>query len=120
MKIGKLTAIVALTAALGASGSALAGWDDETGLTTLGIDISRAGGTPETVNQFIAGLTPEGQRGVLNGCQTALAQSAGYAQSVISFCQNALGAGVQPAPMLGFAPDEGAPVTAPVPDSDFY
>ena len=118
MKIAKITAIVAMTAALGASTSALAAWDDETGLTSLGIDISRAGSTPEAVNQFIAGLNPEGQRSVLNGCQTAVADSVGYAPPVISFCENALSGGGAGAStqVLGFVP-EPAPMTVPLPDA---
>ncbi len=113
MTIGKLTAIVALAAGLG-SGAALAasGPDDTTGLTSLGIDISRAGGSSESVQQFLAGLAPDTQRAVLSGCQTALANPSTYAPNVIAFCQTANGnAGFGMSPALGFAPVE--PTTVP-------
>jgi hypothetical protein len=117
MKIGKITAALAFTAALGASASALA-WDDETGLTSLGIDISRAGSSPEAISTFIAGLNPEGQRGVLHGCEAAVSQPAGFHENVIGFCQTVVGlGGVPQTQMLGFAGEEPAFV-APFPGEE--
>lgn len=123
MAYAKILSTVALVAALGAVSPAFAqsidmttsstsggGPADETGLTTLGIDISRAGGTPDSVQQFIAGLNVEAQRGVVNGCQTALANPVSYSGSVLAFCQNAVGAQAS-GPMLGFAPE--TPVVSP-------
>ena len=117
----KFASAFALVAALGAVSPALAqdlfsdtttmgGPADQTGLTSLGIDISRAGGSPELVQQFIAGLNPEAQRGVLNGCQTAIANPVSYSTSVLAFCQTAVGAGTSGG-LLGFAPE--APMVAP-------
>lgn len=113
MKIANLLSTAALVAALGIAAPALAettfdstsggGPADQTGLTTLGIDITRAGSTPDSVHQFIAGLNVEAQQSVISGCQTAVANPVSYAGSVISFCENAIGAGAT-TPMLGFAP----------------
>jgi hypothetical protein len=118
MTIGKITAILALSAALGASTSALAGWDDETGLSSIGVDITRAGSSPEAVSNFIATLNPEGQRGLINGCQTAVVQPAGYHENVIGFCQTVVSLGGVPAAdtqMLGFLGEE-PQLAAPFPD----
>jgi hypothetical protein len=116
MYIAKLAAIAALTTALGASAALAAaatatGADDQTGFTTLGIDISGAGRSPASVQQFLAGLAPDTQRSLLSGCQTAIANPVSYAPNVVAFCETAtgnVGAGMQP---LGFAPVE--PSTVP-------
>ena len=114
MYIGKLTSIFALTAALGAASPALAasGPDDQTGLSTIGVDISRAGGSADSVQQFLAGLARDTQNLLLNGCQSAIANQAGYAANVIAFCETATGVGAPVASSaLGFAPEE--PVMSP-------
>lgn len=108
MNIGKLSAIVALTAALG-TGSALAatGADDESGFTTLGIDISGAGSSAESVHQFLAGLAPDTRRELLGGCQTAVSYPVSYAPNVVAFCATATGAaGSGMSSVLGYAPVE--------------
>lgn len=117
----KFASAVAVVAALGASPAFAqnlfddttnqGGPSDQTGLTSIGIDISRAGGSPEAVQQFIAGLNPEAQRGVLNGCQTAIANPVSYSTSVLAFCDTAVGGNVAGGGMLGFAPE--APMVAP-------
>lgn len=118
----KFAAAIAVVGALGAVTPAFAqsafdngpaamnGPSDQTGLTSLGIDISRAGGSPEAVQQFIAGLNSEAQRGVLNGCQTAIANPVSYSTGVLSFCQNAVGTGPSGG-ALGFAAEP--PMVAP-------
>jgi hypothetical protein len=114
MNIGKLTAIAALAAGIGATAPALASLLDETGLNSLGIDISHVGAGPESAQQFIAGLAPDTQRAVLNGCQTAVTFPVSYPHEVRVFCQDAIGAGA-PAGALGFM-QEPASVVAPMPD----
>jgi len=117
----KFAAAIAVVGALGAVTPAFAqsvfdgpttmnGPSDQTGLTSLGIDISRAGGSPEAVAQFIAGLNYEAQRGVLHGCQTAIANPVSYSTGVLSFCQNAVGTGSSGG-ALGFAAE--TPMVAP-------
>ncbi len=110
MNIVKFTAILSLAAGLAAITPALAeesSLDESPGMSSLGIDISHAGGTSATVSQFLAGLSPEAQRGVINGCQNAaIPTNAGnYDQDVQSFCHvvNGLGGNVQ---ALGFAAPE--------------
>lgn len=118
MNIGKITAtlsILGLTAGITA-GAALAqdvlsettpsGIDDTTGLSAIGIDITTAGTGPAEVQQFIAGLAPETQRGVLGGCQTAVTYPANIAPNVVQFCENALGAAPAAGTVMGFAPPE--------------
>ena len=115
MNIGKLSAAVALAAGLGLAAPALAqdvfddtaptGAADETGQTTLGIDISMAGHSPEAVAAFIAGLAPDTQRGLIGGCQTAVEYPAGHHQSVIGFCTTALEV-TMGGPAMGFAPED--------------
>lgn len=112
MAIAKFLSTVAFVAALGAVSPALAasnGPADETGLTTLGIDISGVGGSSQAAQQFIAGLNADAQRSVINGCQTALANPVSYSGSVLAFCENAVS--VESGPVLGFAP--AAPIVAP-------
>jgi hypothetical protein len=115
MNIGKLTAIIAMTASIGAVGPAFAaGSDDETGMSMLGIDISRAGTSQENFQQFVAGLAPDTQRLFLRGCETAMADPAAYAPNVFAFCQTALNVATPASPVLGFIPEE-APFVAPTP-----
>ena len=120
MTIGKLTAIVALATGIAAAAPALASWDDETGFTSLGVDITTAGSSPAAVQQFIAGLAPETQRGLLNGCQTAVTYPSTYAPSVVAFCDTAIGGGIMamPAtPVMGFVQEEPMTFGAPMPDA---
>jgi hypothetical protein len=117
MYIGKITTLLStlgLAAAL-AAGTALAqdytgdktGQDDTTGLSAIGIDISTVGTEAASVHQFVAGLAPETQRGVLGGCQTVVNYPANVAPNVVEFCQTAIG--IAPAgPALGFAAEEPA------------
>lgn len=115
MNIGKLSAAVALAAGLGLATPALAqsvvedsaptGAADETGQTMLGIDISMAGRSPEAVSEFIAGLAPDTQRGLIGGCQTAVEYPGGHHQSVVGFCTTALEV-TMGGPPMGFAPED--------------
>jgi hypothetical protein len=108
MNIGKLTLILSVTALLGAASPVLAdetltGPDDQTGLSTLGIDISSVGGSSAAVGQFLAQLPPDTLRGVIGGCQTAVTSQSGYAPAVVGFCRTALNQAPAGAPALGYA-----------------
>ncbi len=60
---------------------------DTTGMAALGVDISNAGTTPDSVKAFVNGLTADQQTGITTGCQSVLANPANASQSVQSFCQ---------------------------------
>lgn len=60
---------------------------DETGMASLGIDISAAGTSPESVQAFLATLAPDVQTKVMNGCATINQDSTTVNARVASFCQ---------------------------------
>lgn len=75
--------------ALAASGSATdSGGANDTGMASLGVDITGAGNTPDSVSTFVAGLSAEQQTGVRNGCQSIAANPAKASPQVASFCTN--------------------------------
>jgi hypothetical protein len=78
---------------------------DQTGVNSLGVDISRAGATPEGVQRFLAWLGPESARGVVDNCSQALRNPTAYHPFVINFCQTA----VADQPALGYAPEASGP-----------
>ena len=68
------------------------GPEDATGMTTLGVDITRAGGSATSVGAFLAQLSPETRDSVLAGCHSALnGNDASFNSAVIGFCRNATG-----------------------------
>ena len=122
MKIGKLTAIASFAAVLAASqawasdSSFNGGSEDETGFSTIGVDITNAGGTPEAVHQFVAQLASQTAQSVERGCQTALTYPSGYNSNVLAFCQNLQGSGASNE-ALGFMATERSknPLASPAP-----
>ena len=125
MNIGKISATIALVAGLGMAFPAMAvdettfesGSDDATGLTTLGIDITGGTGASQDPSTFLAGLEPQTQQMVINGCRTAIDNPVGYHVSVLGFCNQLIntGADVFVEPSLGFLPAAPAPAIAPQP-----
>ena len=123
MNIGKISATVALVTGLGLAVPALAvdettfrgGPDDETGLTTLGIDITGGTGAAQDPSTFLAGLEPQAQQMVINGCRTAIDNPVGYHGTVLGFCNDLIqtGADAFVEPALGFVPAAPAPTFAP-------
>ncbi|MEJ0013562.1 MAG: hypothetical protein WDM94_13265 [Bauldia sp.] len=62
---------------------------DLTGRAVLGIDISNAGNTPETVQNFFAGLSSDDQTGLRATCSRVLSDGSAVGNlGVIQFCQN--------------------------------
>jgi hypothetical protein len=88
---------------------------DQTGVTTLGVDISRAGATPEGVQRFLAWLGPDSAHGVVDNCSQALSNPTRYHPFVINFCQTA----VADQTALGYAPEATGP-QIPMMDSSAY
>jgi hypothetical protein len=85
---------LSMLAVLAVSGSALAAnagapdAADTTGMASLGVDISAAGTTPDSVSTFVSGLSAEQQSGVKNGCQVIAANPTSANANVLSFCKN--------------------------------
>jgi hypothetical protein len=122
MNIGKISATIALATGLGMAAAAFAeessqrsGPDDETGLTTLGIDITGGTGVEQDPSIFLTGLSPDTQQMVINGCQTAIDNPVGYHYRVLGFCGEliATGSGAFVETALGFVPQAPAPTFAP-------
>jgi hypothetical protein len=64
---------------------------DQTGAAIFGFDISHAGNTPDAVQQFLAGLSPDQQQSVQTGCVDVLKDAAVQQNStVVMFCHNVL------------------------------
>ncbi len=61
---------------------------DDTGMASLGVDISGAGNTPAQVHAFVSGLPASQQTSVQSGCQSITATPGSASQTVQSFCQN--------------------------------
>jgi hypothetical protein len=104
MKISKLIAILSLTTVMGAVAPALAETDsggpptDDSGVSTLGIDIRHFGGSPENV---LAALSPSERRSLINNCESALRSPVDKSGTILSFCQGVTGAA--PRTVLSFA-----------------
>ena len=91
---------LSLVAALAIGGSALAenvttngsspdsNSANDTGMATLGLDITGAGNTPADVHSFVAGLSTDQQSGIKNGCQSIATNPTNANPAVVSFCQN--------------------------------
>jgi len=70
----------------------MTGPGDSTGMSTLGVDISSAGGSSASVRQFLARLSPDTRNSVLTGCSNAIANHDGtFNPVVLSFCRTATG-----------------------------
>ena len=120
------TAVLALATGLAAAAAPARAADepnpipalDQTGETSLGIDISRAGDSPGGVAQFLAWLGPNSRTGVMGNCAQAVANPGRYHPFVLSFCQTA----VSEQPALGFAPaaEPQFPAPAPMMDEPVY
>ncbi len=82
-------AFAALPAAADTNSDTIRG-NDLTGVTDLGVDISNVGGDSASVHHYLTSLSPETRRAVMGGCETALADQANVAPTVIPFCQSAL------------------------------
>jgi hypothetical protein len=95
MKLGTLATILSVTTLIGVAPAAAlnqTGPSDATGQSTLGTDISRAGGSPASVQQFLAQLQPDARNSVIMGCQNALNDhDPAFNPSVLSFCMTATG-----------------------------
>ena len=65
------------------------GIQDETGLTTLGVDISKV--DLNKMDEFMASITAEQQDSVKKGCETVVANQANQNHTVLSFCQKLTG-----------------------------
>ena len=91
---------LSLVAVLAIGGSALAanvttngaatdsGSANDTGMASLGVDITGAGDTPASVHSFVASLSTDQQSGVKNGCQHIAADPTNASPKVVSFCDN--------------------------------
>jgi hypothetical protein len=86
---------LSVVAVLAVGGSALAAnattngsANDDTGMASLGVDITGAGNTPDSVNSFVAGLSTVQQSGLRNGCQGIAADPTNANPKVVSFCTN--------------------------------
>jgi hypothetical protein len=79
-------------AANATTGAAATGSADVTGMASLGVDISTAGHTPDSVSTFVSHLSAEQQSGVKNGCHSIIANPTTAGPNVLSFCKN-LGGG---------------------------
>jgi hypothetical protein len=77
-------------AALPASAHAPYASDDNTGMSTLGVDISGVGSDPSSVYQFLSQLSPDARQAVIGGCRTYLGAQEDAAPTVIPFCQTAV------------------------------
>jgi hypothetical protein len=63
---------------------------DQTGAAIFGFTIANAGNTPEAVQQFLAGLTPEQRQSVQTGCTDVLKDGSLQSNTtVVTFCHNA-------------------------------
>ena len=111
MTIRKLALIASVATLVGAaspvladdSNSGMTGPNDDTGLSSLGVDISRVGGGAAAVGDFLAGLSPDAQRGVIGGCRTAVnSGGSGYSPAVVGFCRTALNLEPMPGSALGY------------------
>ena len=100
MKIAHTLALASFAAALAFSGAAFAagassttgtqgGIQDETGLTTLGVDISKV--DLSKTDDFMASISADQQAGVKKGCETVVANQANQNATVLSFCQKLTG-----------------------------
>jgi hypothetical protein len=78
----------ALAATATTNGPAAAGTADMTGMASLGVDISAAGTTPDSVATFVGGLSTDQQSGVKNGCQSIVANPTAASPNVLGFCKN--------------------------------
>jgi hypothetical protein len=77
--------------ALPASAHAPFASDDNSGMSTLGVDISTVGSDPASVHQFLSQLSPDARSAVIGGCHTYLSAQEDAAPTVIPFCQTAVG-----------------------------
>jgi hypothetical protein len=98
MTFGKLTTAAALaTVLLGTPAMAEqfgylnGGWEDYTGMSTIGVDISHVGWAPSAAHAFVASLSPGQAESVTNSCQYALGHQTGYHTEVLMFCHNLIG-----------------------------
>ena len=100
MKISHTLVLASFAASLAFSGAAFAaeassttgtqgGIQDETGLTTLGVDISKV--DLNKMDAFMASITPDQQASVKKGCDTVVANQANQNHAVLSFCQKLTG-----------------------------
>ncbi len=90
MKIAHIVSAASLATMLVFSGAAIAANTNDTdhnGMKSLGIDISSAGSTPESIKTFMASLTPDQAAKVKTGCETVVANQANQVAEVLSFCQ---------------------------------
>ena len=60
--------------------------DMDNGVTDLGIDITQAGSTPQSIQRFLASLNPEARRAVEGACARIRANQASAAPPVVAFC----------------------------------
>ena len=90
MKISKLMAVLSLATAMGAVAPAFAATDsggppsDDSGVTTLGVDIRHFGGSPENV---LSALSPSERRALINNCESALRSPGDKSGTILSFCE---------------------------------
>lgn len=94
------TYALSLAAALAIGGSALAAnvttngvapasnSANDTGMASLGVDITGAGNTPASVHSFVASLSTDQQSGIKNGCQRIATDPTNASPNVVSFCDN--------------------------------
>jgi hypothetical protein len=118
MKLSNAISAVSVVALLAFSGAALAAEAttndqgsqdiklDATGKIALGVDISGAGNTPDSVKAYVAGLSADQQTGITNGCKEVQASAATSNADVLTFCNNLLG------------PSSGAAMTGPAQPGD--
>jgi hypothetical protein len=59
---------------------------DDTGLSTLGVDISGAGSTPAHIHEFLAGLPGNQAAQIKTACDYMVGHQVYQNQSVLSFC----------------------------------
>jgi hypothetical protein len=102
MNIGRFAAVAALGMALLASpalakntdtqfGYLNGGWEDYTGISTIGVDVSHVGWAPSAAREFVAGLGPERAQSVTSACDYALDHQTSYHTEVLMFCHNLIG-----------------------------
>ncbi len=67
------------------------GLQDDTGMATLGVDISAAGSTKSEIDTFVAALPADQAEKVKTGCDTVVANQDNQNPKVLSFCQAVTG-----------------------------
>ncbi len=105
MKISTALGAVVLAATMGVSSVAMAGDSDlnssepnlyfsprgASGVGDLGVDITQAGSTPQSVAAFLAEQPPRIQEILHTACHYRMTYPTGHTQPILSFCRIVVG-----------------------------